>query len=307
MRPVKKSQPKHASQQGLQFPKALKSFMGYLEGTQKAAHTIKNYRLDLLAFYAFLENRSPKKPVRCETLGEKELNEYHEFLQSQGFKTNTRRRKLLTAHRFVRYLSQRNQLLVEAPTKLPAPHKIERVPFTVSQKLLIETIKTLPAASVLERRNRTLLWVLAETGCQVSEITLLRFEHWSEHGGKAQVMIPGKATRTLSVSSELLAEIEELQAVSNGKSPVFLGFNKHGPLGAPISSRGVELLVRFYSSRLNIPELTPRTFRHSAVVGWFQQGIPQDEIQKRLGLRTAYAFRAYAPLLRSSSSATSTS
>jgi site-specific recombinase XerD len=234
-------------------------------------------------------------------LGEKELNEYHEFLQSQGFKTNTRRRKLLTAQRFVRYLSQRNQLLVEVPTKLPAPHKIERVPFTVSQKQLIQMIRTLPAVSVLEKRNRALLWVLAETGCQVSEITQLHFDHWSKPNGKAQVIIPGKATRTLSVSSELFSEIEELQAVSQGKSPVFLGFNKHGPLGAAISARGVELLVRFYSSRLNIPELTPRTFRHSAVVGWFEQGITQDEIQKRLGLRTAYAFRAYAPLLKSNS------
>jgi integrase len=105
----------------------------------------------------------------------------------------------------------------------------------------------------------------------------------------------------LAVSNELLSEIEELKQLSNGRSPaVFLGYNKHGPLGAPISARGVELLVRFYSSRLNIPELTPRTFRHSAVVGWFKQGVTQDEIQKRLGLRTAYAFRAYAPLLRSS-------
>ncbi len=281
--------------------------MGYLEGTQKAAHTIKNYRLDLLAFYSFLERMTPKKPVRCETLGEKELNAYHEFLQSQGFKTNTRRRKLLTAHRFVRYLSQRNQLLTEVPSKLPAPHKIERVPFTVSQKSLLEAIQTLPAASLLERRNRALLWALAETGCQVSEVIQLRFEHWSNPNGKAQVMIPGKATRTLQISPGLLSEIEELKAVSQGKSPVFLGFNKHGPLGAPISARGVELLVRFYSSRLNIPELTPRTFRHSAVVGWFEQGISQDEIQKRLGLRTAYAFRTYAPLLKSSSNATSNS
>lgn len=304
MRAVKKSQPKrssaHSTVPALEFSKALKSFLGYLEGTQKAAHTIKNYRLDLLAFYSFLENSAPKKPVRCETLGEKELNLYHEFLQAQGFKTNTRRRKLLTAHRFVRYLSQRNQLLIEAPSKLPAPHKIERVPFTVSQKRLIDQIRTLPVASVLERRNRALLWVLAETGCQVSEVTQLRFEHWSEQNGKAQVAIPGKAPRNLSVSPELFAEIEDLKAVSQGKSPVFLGFNKHGPLGAPISARGVELLVRFYSSRLNIPELTPRTFRHSAVVGWFEQGIAQDEIQKRLGLRTAYAFRAYAPLLKSS-------
>jgi site-specific recombinase XerD len=301
MRAVKKSQSK------LEFSKALKSFVGYLEGTQKAAHTIKNYRLDLLAFHAFLEKQSPKKPIRCETLGENDLNAYHEFLRSQGFKTNTRRRKLLTAHRFVRYLSQRNQLLVEAPHKLPAPHKIERVPFTVSQKALIKAIQELPLTSILERRNRALLWTLAETGCLVSEVVQLRFEHWSSQNGKAQLSIPGKAARTLSVSSELLDDIESLRDVSKNQSAIFLGFNKHGPLGAPMSARGVELLVRFYSARLGVGELTPRTFRHSAVIGWFEQGVSQDEIQKRLGLRTAYAFRNYAPLLKSSSSATSTS
>src|SRR5271155_836632 len=106
MRPVKKSQSKHlVFPKALEFPKAMKSFMGYLEGTQKAAHTIKNYRLDLLAFQAFLEGATGS--ARCESLGEKELNLFHEHLQSQGLKTNTRRRKLLTAHRFVRYLSQR--------------------------------------------------------------------------------------------------------------------------------------------------------------------------------------------------------
>jgi site-specific recombinase XerD len=300
---VKKSQPKQAKHldNHLEFSKALKSFMGYLEGTQKAAHTIKNYRLDLLAFQNYLEKNASKKPVRCETLGEKELNAYHEFLQSQGFKTNTRRRKLLTAHRFVRYLSQRNQLLVEAPNKLPAPHKVERVPFTVPQKALIEAIRALPAESVIEKRNRALLWVLAETGCQVSEVVQLRYEHWSAQASAASVTIPGKASRTLSVSQNLKEEIDQLKASSHEKThAIFLGFNKHGPMGSAISARGVELLVRFYSSRLNIPELTPRTFRHSAVVGWFEQGVTQDEIQKRLGLRTAYAFRAYAPLLKTS-------
>jgi site-specific recombinase XerD len=232
-------------------------------------------------------------------LGEKELNSYHEFLQAQGFKTNTRRRKLLTAHRFVRYLSQRNQLIIEAPNKLPAPHKVERVPFTVPQKSLIDSIRALPTESVLERRNRALLWVLAETGCQVSEVIQLRYDHWTHGSGHAQVAIPGKAARTLDVSLDLFSEIQNLRELSRGTSAIFLGYNKHGPLGAPISARGVELLVRYYSARLNIPQLTPRTFRHSAVLGWHQQGIPQAEIQKRLGLRTAYAFRTYAPLFKS--------
>jgi site-specific recombinase XerD len=296
IRPVKKSQSK-ASSRHLEFPKAFKSFMGYLEGTQKAAHTIKNYRLDLLAFQSFLSDGDEKKAMRCENLGEADLARYHEFLGTQGLKTNTRRRKLLTAHRFVRYLSQRNQLVVTLPSRLPAPHKIERVPFTVPREQLIQAVRALTVESVLERRNRALLWTLAETGCQVSELTQLRFENWTSGRGGCQVSITGKAARELPVSQNLFDEIESLKEASREKKWLFLGFNKHGPLGTPISSRGVELLVRHYSVRLGISQLTPRTFRHSAVVAWFQEGLTQNEIQKRLGLRTAYAFRSYASLV----------
>lgn len=286
---MKKSQPKR-----LEFSKALKSFLGYLEGTQKAAHTIKNYKLDLQALAKFLESRYNGAQIACETLTETDLAAYGDFLSGLGQRTNTRRRKLLTAHRFVRYLSQRKLLYQTLPTKLPAPHKIERVPYVVAQEELIHAILEIPLEQPLERRNRALLWVLAETGCQVSEVVQLKFEHFSLKENRAFLEIPGKAPRTLEISRKLFDEIMEL---NTGLKWIFLGFNKHGSLGSPISPRGVELLVRFYSSRLNLPKLTPRTFRHSAVLGWFKKGASQGEIQKRLGLKTSYAFRSYAPLL----------
>lgn len=291
---MKKSQPKR-----LEFSKALKSFMGYLEGTQKATHTIKNYRLDLQAFFHYLDRRYDKAPIACENLGETDLNAYGEHLSAQGQKTNTRRRKLLTAHRFVRYLSQRKLLLQPLPSKLPAPHKMERVPYVVPQDELIRAIRALPLEQPLDRRNRALLWVLAESACQVSEITQLKFEAFVQREGqKAELHVPGKSPRTLSISGDLFAEIQILERESGPTQKwLFLGFNKHGSLGGPISARGVELLVKTYSARLGLPKMTPRTFRHSAVLGWFQKGATQGEIQKWLGLKTSYAFRTYAPLL----------
>lgn len=295
---VKPCQPKR-----LEFARAFKSFMGYLEGTHKAAHTIKNYRLDLLAFQGFLVSRGPgnsASSLRCELLGATDLEQYHQYLKSQQIRTNTRRRKLLTAQRFLRYLSQRKQLASQVPLKMSAPHKIERVPVVVSLATLVANIQALPAATLLDRRNRALLWVLAETGCLVSEATALQagsFEPGSPAEGKeaARVMIPGKAAREVPVSALLAEEIRRLG--ENSGKWLFPGHNKHGPLGAPITSRGVELLTRFYAARLGFPSLTPRMIRHSAVVAWFQEGIPQDEIQRRLGLKTPYAFRMYAPLL----------
>ena len=282
--------------------------MGYLEGTQKAGHTIKNYRSDLASFQQFLEKELGRNPVALSQLSREDLGLFHDHLKSQGLKTNTRRRKLLTVRRLLRYLTKRNQLNIDVGDRLPTPHKLEKVPYTVQLKELITSIQALPVQAELEERNRVLLWALAETGCQVSEITRVRFEDWSTgNGGRsATLSLAGKSPRMLAVSPELYNAVQSLKARSGERPWLFLGFNKFGALGAPITPRGVELLVKAYSVKLRLDLLTPRTFRHSAVISWFKDGVSREEIQKRLGLKTPYAFRAYEPIFKSIESATST-
>lgn len=289
----------------MSFARGLKSFLGYLEGTDKSEHTIKNYRLDLLAFQEFYENLggtgSPPTPLHRVELAH--LDRFHDHLKALGLKTNTRRRKLLTVRRFLSFLVNRGKLPTELGAKIPTPHKIERVPLTVSCKELLTTIRALPAESVLEERNRALLWTLAETGCQVSEVAQLRFDDWSAKAGpngnyalsiRAKV---NRLPRDIPVSRELAEAIRTLRERSKSDW-IFLGFNKFGSLGGAISPRGVELLVKHFAPALGNAELTPRTFRHSIVVQWFKDGCSREEIQKRLGLRTAYAFRSYEPILK---------
>jgi site-specific recombinase XerD len=206
------------------------------------------------------------------------------------------------------YLAKRKKITPEMAQKVPAPHKIERIPFTVSSNQLIQAIKNLQENNLIESRNRTLLWTLAETGCLVSEVTELRFDQWVyDSSGRCFLHIQGKFARTVPVSLELFQAIQELRKKSKESPWIFLGFNKFGSLGAPISPRGVEMLVKAYGPRLGFTDLTPRTFRHSIILSWFAQGISQNEIQSRLGLKTTYAFRSYEPLLRSNSKTTSNS
>ncbi len=299
------SRPKRASSKSYyEFPAALKSFVGYLEGTQKSAHTIKNYRLDLLSFRDFLEDIKDEAPRKLANLTPKEVERFHDHLKAQGLKTNTRRRKLLTVQRFLGYLSNRNKVPMELARRLPTPHKIERVPSTVPFDALLEAVRALPQETVLDRRNRALLWTLTETGCQVSEVGLLKFSHFKRlPSGEGAVEIPGKAIRTLPVSDELVSVVEQLKSGApsgpSGERWVFEGFNKFGSLGGPISSRGVELLVRAYGARLGFPNLVPRTFRHSVVLHWYRQGLKAEQLRERLGLKTDYAFRVFEPLFAS--------
>src|SRR5277367_488409 len=105
---------------------AIQSFVGYLEGTEKSEHTIKNYRLDLMAFREFLGSPSLLR------LRSTDIERYQEHLKAQGLKTNTRRRKLLTLGRFLKFTAERNRALASLHRKVPAPHKVERIPVTLS-------------------------------------------------------------------------------------------------------------------------------------------------------------------------------
>lgn len=282
------------SRENVDFAYAFRSFVGYLEGTEKSAHTIKNYKSDLQSFREFLERGLGSETVALSAVTRQDLERFHEFLKIQGQKTNTRRRKLLTVRKLLRYLTARKKIGIDVGDKLPAPQKIERVPFTVSRDALVSAIRELPADNPLRLRNQVLLWTLAETGCLVSEIPRVRFADWADE----KLSISGKSPRILSISRELQARVELLGKAQGDHPYLFLGFNKFGPLGAPITPRGVELLVNGTAPRLGLGEITPRTFRHSAVLHWYGEGVSREEIQRRLGLKTAYAFRTYEPLFK---------
>jgi len=290
----------------MEFPAAIRSFLGYLEGTSKSAHTIKNYRLDVEGFYRFVLSTHGVATLRPNELDQNDLKLFADHLKSKGLKTNTRRRKILTISKFLSYLAKRNKVEGQLAQKTPAPYKIERIPFTVSAPDLLAAIAQLPGDSVLEKRNRCLLWTLAETGCLVSEVTELRYDQWKMETEKtASIFVAGKFSRKVPVSCELFHAVQELRFAAKETDWLFHGFNKFGSLRAPISSRGVELLVKQLGPRLGFAGLTPRTFRHSIILRWFEQGVSQNDIQARLGLRTTYAFRSYEPLLRSKSGSTS--
>jgi site-specific recombinase XerD len=312
------------------FPYAIRSFLGYLEGTQKALHTIKNYRLDLLAFQSFLLESGSKKSL--DAIDASDLESYQNHLRGLGLKTNTRRRKLMTLRKFLSYLAGRKKIPVDLGRKLPTPHKMERIPVTVSATVLLQAIEKLPQDTELDMRNRALLWTLLETGCLISEAAKVRFEDFhslknesksslksdaksdlknnlkgdlksdlksdsknNTTGDTATLEFHGKNARSIAITANLYHAIQSLKQKRKGDSPwIFLGFNKFGSLGAAISPRGIELLVKAYASKLGFPEIVPRTFRHSIVLSWLQNGFTEASIQQRLGLKSAYAFRAFA-------------
>jgi integrase len=182
---------------------------------------------------------------------------------------------------------------------------VERVPFTRPYAQLRAEVLAMPQDTVLAKRNRLLLWTLLETGSLVSETARLRYDQIQ--GEKRPVIRFGASSdlpREVEVSTELARELRDFQRRKGAGEWVFTGFTRGGPLVGPITPRGVELLVRAFASPGESKDhtVTPRTFRHSRAIDWLKQGIARAEIQRRLGLKTVYAFRTLEPLLAGATS-----
>lgn len=294
----------------LTVAKALQSFMGFLEGSGKASHTVSNYRSDLRTFQEYLQNvLRVSSAFTIPELTRKNLENYGEYLKTQGLKTNSRRRKMMTVRKLLTFLNRRHPLPEDHTRRVAPPAKIERVPYTVNYPLLLEAVQNLPAMTEMDLRNRLLLWTLVETACLVSEAAVLRFEDLLlDSGATKQIQIRGKGERRVEISESLGRALHQLQQGNSRKTPwIFLGYNKAGPLRSHISPRGIELLLKAHSQALGMEDLTPRLIRHTTTLHWLQTGVPQSVVQERLGLKTDYAFRVYQPLLKTKSSFETTS
>jgi len=285
--------PECQSKRKLTFAYVMKSYTGYLRGTEKAEHTIASYQSDLRLFERFVHEKLSRNPVMVDDLNLSDLKKYAEYLRSAGFHDNTRRRRILTVKRLFEYLTRRGNLDLDLARIVPAPHKVEKVPRVVHAGELLARVKELKAESLLQCRNRTVLWALLETGCLVSEAAKIRA---SDFDSESRVLnIRGKNARPVPISRDLLKAVQELKN-RTGSDILFVGFNRHGPMTqTAMTPRGVELLVRAHEPVLG--DVTPRMIRHSVVVQWAKEGHPREKIRDWLGLKTDYAFRAYAPLL----------
>ncbi|MBF0442966.1 MAG: tyrosine-type recombinase/integrase [Oligoflexales bacterium] len=280
------------------FERAKKTFLGFLQARGKSLNTIKNYSCDLHTFGQFCETHQ----MDFQSLGISQLDSYHKTLMEQGLQTNSRRRKLITAKTFLRYLSGRMEVSTVGSEKLIPPEKVELPPKIPSREKINEIIQ---AQSRLDQkfgigwRNQALIGILLETGMLVTEAVSLYQKDCTWNNTGALLQITGRRSRTVHVSIETANALRKLSEHLVGMKYFFYGYSRSGPNAERLTPRGVELLFKAWSKTFGIEHLHPRTMRHLFIIDWLNQGKTEKEIMTYLGLKTAYIFPIYKPLLSS--------
>jgi integrase/recombinase XerC len=267
------------------FAKLVKGYLGFLTGTGKSGSTISSYKGDLDLLEAYL--REKKKTFYA--LNAKDFSTYQIWLEQQGLKTNTRRRKVLSAKALVKYAVSRKKMKASAVQFVKAPERLERLPWIPLGHDWVKILATLlPANSTLGLRNLLVTRLLGETGLAVAELCELRWENVQGD----EIEAGGKKARKLKISAETAVRLAEWRALSKGKF-LFPGFNRHGITSERMTPRGVELFFKTLGRNSGHKNLKPKTLRHFAIATWLKDNVAEGEIQRRLGVHPNYSLDAY--------------
>src|SRR3989338_3272741 len=266
------------------FEKILKVYLGFLEGTGKSRLTISSYRGDLEVFKKYIQESG----IRFHDLTHEDFDRHHFYLIKRGLKTNTRRRKLITARSLCRYALSRKKIDLSPAQFIKPPERVEKLPWVPKPEEYRDFLKNLTIKTSIGLRNRLLVEMLAETALSISELCSLR---WEDLEG-TRLKVPGKRARALEISLALLRRLESWKEMNQGKF-LFPGYNRHGMATARMSPRGVEMMFRAAQARGPLPEMMPKTLRHFCILEWLSRGVADKEIQRRLGVSSTYSLHAY--------------
>jgi integrase/recombinase XerD len=273
------------------YSKLVKGYMGFLTGRGKSLSTISSYRGDLDLFEKFLLER---KRDFYELLP-RDFETYQNWLQQQGLKTNTRRRKLLSAKALVKYAVSRKRVTPkqEAILFMKAPDRLERLPWIPTQEEFAAALSVVETKSLTGLRNWLVVQLLAETGLTVAELCALR---WEQVGDELITLDTGKRPRKLRICANTDLHLREWRERNSGKH-LFPGFNRHGVTSEKMTPRGVELFFRKIARACQFRHLKPKTLRHYCLLEWLKEGVADAEILKRLGVHPNYSLAPYKKVL----------
>jgi integrase/recombinase XerD len=237
----------------------------------KSLHTQKSYRRDFTIFLTFIGDR----PITAVTL--LEIQNYVNFLGSQGYQPSTINRKLAAVKSFYSFFNQAN-LFNSNPTNLITLKTIKN---TLSERILSESqvLKLIDSAN--SYRDQCLLKLLYATGGRVAEIVGLTWRDLKDKGHCGQITLFGKGskTRTVIISKNVLDEI--LQLKQGGlDSPVF----KSRKGTKAITTTQALRIVKAAAKKAGIEgNVSPHWLRHSHASHSLERGASIKLVQESMG------------------------
>ncbi len=253
----------------------IEKFVRYLEIEKNVSqNTVLNYRLDLEAFVAFLEEQDV---LRTDYLL---VRKYLAHLKEKRLAARTVARKLSALRSFFRFLVRENLLSINPAEAIVAPKQDKPLPNFLTEDEMVRLIEAPDADTVKGLRDRAIFETLYSTGLRVSELVSLTDEQVDFVGGTVRVMGKGRKERLVPIGERALRAIRRYLARRQGTArTIFLNKNKK-----PLGVRGVRKVMDGYLRLMSLKtRVSPHTIRHSFATHLLGRGADLRSVQELLG------------------------
>lgn len=247
----------------------------WLQG--KPAETIRAYRKDIDYFLAFIENKPLPRVTFNDFAAYRKALEEH--VASKNGADSTVARRLLGVRSLFRFAHEDVRVLRENVTK---PIKPPKPKDTRAERILTEGQVLNMIGQEPDPRNKLLLRFLYETGCRISELTILKWRDLVElENGTAQVTFFGKGNKTRHVllTPSTWEELQIALTSSTPDAPVFISQWRR-----PLSETRIREIVRAAAERVGINlKVSPHWLRHCHATHALHRQAPLVLVQETLG------------------------
>jgi len=246
----------------------LPDFFEYLSvEKQLSTHTLKAYSTDLHQFISFF------KEINSDTMAS-----FVKKLTALNFASSTIHRKISCIECFRQFLLHENIMNDATITFLPRLEK--KLPYVFSREQF-QTLINLTAVSKHPLRDAALMELLYSTGLRVSELTQLVVGEFESY--KPMILVLGKRKKQRYVMigrhayDAVVSYIQKERPKVSGFS-IFLNQRL-----TPLNRFSIFSIIRMYTRKAQMSDITPHTFRHSFATHLLEGGADIRSVQLLLG------------------------
>ncbi|HSE30995.1 MAG TPA: site-specific tyrosine recombinase XerD [Pyrinomonadaceae bacterium] len=257
----------------------VKEFLSYIQVEKGLAqHTLESYSRDLdrLNSWSVANRKSLLDLTRAD------LRQWIASLTRDGLAPTSVARAVSAVRGFYRFLMLDGHLKRNPAEDLDTPQRFSYLPRFLTEDEINRLLAAPDVSTDQGVRDRAILEVMYATGFRVSEVVSLRQSDVDLQAGLVVCHGKGSKERRVPLGKSAIHWLQQYMTVkaAYAKQHSLHVFVHHGK---PFNRHTIWAMIKRYSERLGIKNVSPHTLRHSFATHLLQHGADSRSVQALLG------------------------
>ena len=271
-------------------------YEAHLAKLGRSEASIKDYCINLRAFYTWFQKINKRKKVSITRVKENNLLLYRGYLQhGKRYKTTTINQHIASIRNFFTFLQNKGAIKESVIVNLkPLSKPYLRAPDLPNKKQISKLFRMVNTNNDRGKRDFAILQLFTQCGLKLSEVANVKIIDIDVKGQQGTLKIGVRKEnlmRHISLNKPVSQSIKAYLRVRPNLSGIKKLFISQ--LNKPLSSRSISHIVKKYSESAGMPELSSYDLRHYAASNLYDSHKDICAVQKALGHKTLESTRRY--------------